>query len=95
MSTTRFAIDRVEVTLVGVPRADAESMAGSLEAALMDRFRAWRPDLAGAMPMDISGLDLGSVELPAQLDAATLATLIAERLGGRLEEASAQPGSSV
>src|SRR5262249_62320518 len=94
MSAARFAIDRVEVTLLGVPLADAESTASALEAALMDRFGAWRPDLAGAMPMDIRGIDLGSVDLSAQLDAVTLATLLAERLGDRLEEAAAHPWSA-
>ncbi len=95
MSATRFAIDRVEVTLVGVPPADAESTVRSLKAALMDRLDGWRPDLAGATPMDLGDVDLGVVDLSARLDAATLATLVFERLGDRLEQAVAQPRSAV
>ncbi len=95
MSATRFAIDRVEVTLVGVPPADAESTVRSLEAALMDRLGGWRPELAGAMPMHLGDVDLGIVDLSARLDAGTLATLVFERLGDRLEQAVAEPGSAV
>jgi len=95
MSATRFAIDRVEVTLVGVPPADAKSTVRSLEAALADRLGGWRPELAGAAPMDLGDVDLGSVELSARLDAATLAALVFERLGDRLEQAVAEPGSAV
>ena len=95
MSATRFAIDRVEVTLVGVPPADAESTVRSLEAALMDRLGGWRPELAGAMPMHLGDVDLGIVDLSARLDAGTLATLVFERLGDRLEQAVPRPGSAV
>jgi len=95
MSATRFALDRVEVTLLGVPPADAESTARSLEAALADRLGGWRPDLAGTMPMDLGDIDLGTVDLSARLDAATLATLLFERLADRIENAVAQSGGGV
>jgi hypothetical protein len=95
MSATRFAIDRIEVTLVGVPPADAESTVRSLEAALTDRLGGWRPDLAGVMPMDLGDIDLGTVDLSARLDAATLATLLFERFADRVEETVAEPRSAV
>jgi hypothetical protein len=95
MSATRFAVDRVEVTLAGVPPADAESTARSLEAALVERLGGWRPDVAGATPMDLGDIDLGTVDLSTRLDAATLATLLFERFADRVQDAVAQTGSSV
>jgi hypothetical protein len=94
MSTNRFAIERIEVTLVGMPQADAERTARSLEAALTERLGGWRPDLSVA-PMDLGDIDLGTVDLVARLDADILATLLFERFTDRIEEAVAEPGSAV
>jgi hypothetical protein len=95
MSAIRFAVDRIEVTLVGVPPADAESTVRSLEAALTDRLGGWQPDIAGAVPMDLGDINLGTVDLSARLNAATLATLLFERFADQVEDAVAQPRSAV
>ena len=94
MSATRFAIDRIEVTLLGVPPADAERTARSLEAALTERLGGWRPDLSVG-PMNLGDIDLGTVDLSARLDADVLATLLFECFVDRVEEAVAEPGSAV
>jgi hypothetical protein len=87
MSSTTVDIDRIELTLYGVSPAEAQSAAAEIDALLRLRLAGWRPDMAGSAPVDLGSLDLGSINLAARLDAPALATLIADRLIGKLDRA--------
>jgi hypothetical protein len=91
MSTARFAIDRIAVTLQGISPAEAERTARSLEAALVERLGGWRPDIAGASPMHLGDADLGSIKLATRLDAQMLATIVADRLTAWIDGAIVRP----
>lgn len=95
MSTARFAIDRIVVTLAGITPAEAERTARSLESALSERLGGWRPDVAGASPMNLGNIDLGSIALAARLDAPTLATIIGDHLIAWIDAAITRSGEDV
>jgi hypothetical protein len=85
--TARFAIDRVVVTLAGIAPAEAERTARALHGALIERLGGWRPDVAGAAPLNLGVLDLGSIGLAARLDAATLAAVVGDRMMASIDAA--------
>jgi hypothetical protein len=91
---TTVDIDRIELTLFGISPAEAQSAATAIEALLRQRLAGWRPDIAGAAPVKLDGLDLGRVDVAARLDAPALATLIADRLIAQLDQAIARPRAS-
>jgi hypothetical protein len=93
MSNTRVDIDRIALTLYGVSPAEAQSAATAIEALLRQRLAGWRPEIAGASPLDLGSLDLGSVEIAVRLDAPALATLISDRLIAQLDRAFTHPSA--
>jgi hypothetical protein len=94
MSTATIDIDRLELALFGVSPAEAQSAAAGIEALLRQRLAGWRPDIAGAAPVNLGDLDLGRFDVATRLDAPALATLIADRLTAQLDRALARPGAS-
>jgi hypothetical protein len=87
MNDTRVDIDRVALTLYGVSPAEAQAAANSLASMLRQRLAGWRPDVAGAVPIDLGNVDLGSFDIGARFDAPMLATLLADRLIAQLDRA--------
>jgi hypothetical protein len=94
MSSTTVDIDRIELTLHGVSPAEAQSAASEMGALLRQRLAGWRPDIAGASPVDLGNVDLGRVDVAALLDTRALATLIADRLIGQLDRALTRPSAT-
>jgi hypothetical protein len=94
MSAITVDIDRIELTLLGVSPAEAQSAATAIDALLRQRLAGWRPDIAGVSPVALGNLDLGRVDVAARLDAPVLATLIADRLIAQLDGALTRPGAA-
>jgi hypothetical protein len=90
MDGARFTIDHIRVTLPGVAPGDAAGIGRTLEAALIERLGGWRPDFAGAGGLALGDVDLGSATLARQVDGATLAEIIADRLVGLLDQTIAR-----
>jgi len=93
MSDTSVDIDRIAVTLYGVSPTEAQGAATTLASMLRQRLAGWRPDVAGAAPVELGNVDLGSVEIGARLDAPMLTTLLADRLIAQLDRAMAAPSA--
>ncbi len=93
MSTARFAIDRIAVTLHGALPTDVSVR--SLEMALIERLGVWRPDVSDAASVHLGNVDLGSVAPAARLDAPMLATIIADRLTDWIDGAITQSQEDV
>lgn len=85
MSAPRLSIDRIAITLNGVPEAIGEIAAGGLEQALRRRLGGLRPDALARLQTDSGRIELGRMEIDGPTDGAALAELIAERLVGMLE----------
>ena len=94
MSEARIDIDRIAVTLYGVSPTEAQGTATALAALLRQRLAGWRPDIAGAAPVDLGTIDLGSVDIGARLDGPALTALLADRLIAQLDRALAAPSAS-
>ncbi len=93
MNDTRIDIDRISVTLYGVSPAEAQNAANALALLLRQRLAGWHPDVAGAAPVDLGSIDLGSVAIGARLDAPALTTLLADRLIAQFDRALAGPSA--
>jgi hypothetical protein len=93
MSGTLVYIDHIALTLFGVSSVEAQGAADAFAALLRERLAGWRPDVAGAAPVELGHLDLGSVDIGDRLDAPTLATLLADRLVAQLDGALAAPAA--
>jgi hypothetical protein len=93
MSETLVLIDRIALTLFGLSPAEAQGAADAFAPLLRERLAGWRPDVAGAAPVDLGNLDLGSVDIAVRLDAPALATLLADRLIAQLDGALAAPAA--
>ena len=83
MSDTSIDIDRITVTLYGVPLADAENAATTFASLLRQRLAGWCPDVAA--PADLGSINLGSVAIDARLDAPALTRFLADRLIAQLD----------
>ena len=94
MSDTSVDIDRIALALCGVSPAEAQTAANALASMLRQRLAGWRPDAAGAAPVDLGTIDLGSVTIGTWLDAPTLTTILADRLIAQLDRAIARSSAS-
>jgi hypothetical protein len=93
MSVTRFEIERLSLTLRGLPPGWTEGLSTNLEAALLDRLGALRP--AGTA-CRIDHADLGVFDPPTHVNERVFVEAIATRLVewiGR-QAGSADGGSS-